>query len=81
MAEGVGCARPTGTLVGEEPKEAAQEVVEKKEMKMDTAKVGGKAPDFRAPAFYQGEFTEVSLSDFLGDWLLLCFYPGDFTFV
>lgn len=81
MAEGVGCARPTGALVGEKPEEAAPEVVEKKEMKMDTAKVGRKAPDFRAPAFYEGEFTEVSLSDFLGDWLLLCFYPGDFTFV
>ncbi len=81
MAEGVGCARPTGALVGEEPKEKVPEVMEEKEMKMETAKVGSKAPDFRAPAYYQGEFTEVSLSDYLGDWLLLCFYPGDFTFV
>jgi peroxiredoxin (alkyl hydroperoxide reductase subunit C) len=81
MATGAGCARPTGALVGEVPKETAPEMVEEKEIKMDTAKVGSKAPDFRAPAFHQGEFTEVSLSDYLDEWLLLCFYPGDFTFV
>jgi peroxiredoxin (alkyl hydroperoxide reductase subunit C) len=50
---------------------------------MQAAAVGQKAPDFTAPAYYQGEFTEVKLSDFIGkdQWLLLCFYPGDFTFV
>jgi len=45
------------------------------------AKVGVKAPDFEAPAYYKGGFTSVKLSDFLGKWVLLCFYPGDFTFV
>lgn len=43
--------------------------------------VGKPAPDFTAPAFYQGKFTKKSLSEFLGKWILLCFYPGDFTFV
>lgn len=43
--------------------------------------VGMKAPDFAAPAFYNGEFTAVKLSDYLGKWVVLCFYPGDFTFV
>jgi len=43
--------------------------------------VGQKAPDFKAAAYYQGGFTEVSLSAFEGKWRLLCFYPGDFTFV
>lgn len=82
MEEGVGCARPTGAVVGETPSDEKGEIfVEEKEMNMDTAKVGSKAPDFRAPAYYQGEFTEVKLSDYLGEWLLLCFYPGDFTFV
>jgi peroxiredoxin (alkyl hydroperoxide reductase subunit C) len=52
----------------------------KKEMTM-TARVGQKAPDFQAPAYYQGKFTSVKLSDYLGKWVLLCFYPGDFTFV
>ena len=43
--------------------------------------VGKPAPDFEAPAYYKGEFTTVKLSDYLGRWVLLCFYPGDFTFV
>ncbi len=76
----VGCARPTGAAVGDE---SVQEKEEKdvKEKKMMTVKVGAKAPDFEAPAYYRGEFTSVKLSDFLGKWVLLCFYPGDFTFV
>jgi hypothetical protein len=77
-----GCARVTGTLVSEkgnnlQPTETA---ANRKEMPM-TARVGQKAPDFTAPAYYQGRFTTVKLSDYLGKWLLLCFYPGDFTFV
>jgi peroxiredoxin (alkyl hydroperoxide reductase subunit C) len=46
-----------------------------------TARVGQKAPDFQAPAYYRGAFTNIKLSDHLGKWVLLCFYPGDFTFV
>ena len=44
-------------------------------------KVGQKAPDFEAPAFFKGDFTSVKLSNYLGQWVVLCFYPGDFTFV
>ena len=44
-------------------------------------RVGQKAPDFSAPAFFQGKFVNVKLSDYLGKWVVLCFYPGDFTFV
>lgn len=43
--------------------------------------VGKKAPDFTAPAYRKGEFTAIKLSDFLGKWVVLCCYPGDFTFV
>lgn len=77
-----GCARTTGSVVGEKPSTvpAAETMEPKKEMTM-TAKVGQKAPDFEAPAYYKGEFTSVKLSDYLGKWVLLCFYPGDFTFV
>jgi len=76
-----GCARPTGAKVGEKP---SQEVIKEplqKEFQMEIAKVGTKAPDFAAPAYYKGTFTTVKLSDFMGKWILLCFYPGDFTFV
>jgi hypothetical protein len=77
-----GCARVTGTVPGEKSSESqpVQTSVEKKEMTM-TARVGQKAPDFTAPAYYQGKFTSVKLSDFAGKWVLICFYPGDFTFV
>lgn len=44
-------------------------------------RVGKKAPDFVAPAYTRGEFASVKLSDYLGKWVVLCFYPGDFTFV
>ena len=55
--------------------------IKKEEEAMIEVKVGGKAPDFEAPAYYKGGFTTVKLSDYLGKWVMLCFYPGDFTFV
>jgi peroxiredoxin (alkyl hydroperoxide reductase subunit C) len=77
----IGCARPTGGPVGDnvktEPKGKAIEV--KKEENM--IKVGQKAPDFTAPAYHKGKFINVKLSDYLGKWVVVCFYPGDFTFV
>jgi len=48
---------------------------------MSMIQVGKKAPDFIAPAYQKGKFVNVKLSDHLGKWVLLCFYPGDFTFV
>ena len=77
-----GCARVGGTVIGVEPEASrpVQERAEKKEVTM-TARVGQKAPDFTAPAYYQGKFGNVKLSECLGKWVLLCFYPGDFTFV
>ena len=78
-----GCARVTGTVAGGEAPQEQQPTegqVVKKEAKM-TARVGAKAPEFTAPAYYKGEFTSVNLADYAGKWLMLCFYPGDFTFV
>jgi peroxiredoxin (alkyl hydroperoxide reductase subunit C) len=46
-----------------------------------TVLVGKKAPEFTAPSYYKGGFSPVSLTDFAGKWLMVCFYPGDFTFV
>lgn len=43
--------------------------------------VGKKAPDFTAKAFHKGKITDVSLEKLKGQWVVLCFYPGDFTFV
>jgi hypothetical protein len=77
----VGCARPTGGPVGEsaEPTESKKERSPKEVTSM--IKVGKKAPDFIAPAYHQGKFVSVKLSEYLGKWVALCFYPGDFTFV
>ena len=77
-----GCARTTGAVVGDAPSAipAAEAKEIRKEMTM-TARVGQNAPDFQAPAYYQGTFTSVKLSAYLGKWVLLCFYPGDFTYV
>jgi len=77
----VGCARPTGAVVGEAPPETTAEGTEQREVERMTATVGKKAPDFEALAYHNGQFTTVKLSDYLGKWVLLCFYPGDFTFV
>lgn len=44
-------------------------------------KIGKQAPDFTARAFHQGTFKQIKLSDYSNQWIVLCFYPGDFTFV
>lgn len=44
-------------------------------------KAGEKAPEFTANAYHNGDFTEVSLSDYEDQWRVVCFYPGDFTYV
>ncbi len=78
----IGCSRPTGSRVGEQPKDKLeQQAEEKEEIIMAEARVGHKAPDFEAPAYHKGEFGQVKLSDYIGKWVVLCFYPGDFTFV
>ena len=43
--------------------------------------VGKPAPNFEAPAYINGDFRPVCLSDYAGKWVMLYFYPGDFTFV
>jgi hypothetical protein len=84
MTEIVGCARVTGAVIGNKPDSTNQvhtpDFPAPREVPM-TARVGQAAPDFAAPSYYQGSFTPVKLSDFAGKWVLLCFYPGDFTFV
>ena len=45
------------------------------------AKVGRPAPDFKAKAYQKGKFVDIKLSDFRGKWVVLFFYPLDFTFV
>ncbi len=44
-------------------------------------KVGEKAPDFESVAWSSGGVKKIGLKDFKGKWVVLFFYPRDFTFV
>ena len=44
-------------------------------------RVGQAAPDFTATAVVDQEFTTIKLSDYQGKYVVLFFYPLDFTFV
>lgn len=44
--------------------------------------IGQKAPEFTLEAVMgKGDFTKVSLADYRGKWVVMFFYPLDFTFV
>lgn len=43
--------------------------------------VGREAPNFSATAVFGDDFKEIHLSDYRGKYVLLFFYPLDFTFV
>ena len=58
----------------------SQEQSKQEEYEM-LARVGKAAPDFEANAYVDGAFKNIKLSDYKGQWVALCFYPGDFTFV
>jgi len=78
-----GCVKPSkGPIVAsaEEASPASAALVVKEKPKM-LAKVGKPAPDFELPAYLDGGFKNVRLSDYKGKWIIICFYPGDFTFV
>ena len=77
----VGCARPTGGLVGETVSASEEKSQQPFKEVKSMITVGQKAPDFTALAYHRGKFVEVKLSEYLGKWVVLCFYPGDFTFV
>eukprot|EP00335_Anophryoides_haemophila_P000112 CAMPEP_0204821066 /NCGR_PEP_ID=MMETSP1018-20131115/2137_1 /ASSEMBLY_ACC=CAM_ASM_000518 /TAXON_ID=46462 /ORGANISM="Anophryoides haemophila, Strain AH6" /LENGTH=120 /DNA_ID=CAMNT_0051919515 /DNA_START=49 /DNA_END=411 /DNA_ORIENTATION=+ len=45
------------------------------------AQINKPAPVFNTVAFANGDFKKVSLDDYKGKYVLLFFYPSDFTFV
>lgn len=76
-----GCVKPAAGPLVSAPSPAA-ETQSEKEVSMIIARTGDKAPDFEATAYVAGKgFQNVRLSDYAGQWVVLCFYPGDFTFV
>jgi NADH-dependent peroxiredoxin subunit C len=43
--------------------------------------IGQTIEDFEVQAYHDDEFKPVKLSDYRGKWLVMLFYPADFTFV
>jgi hypothetical protein len=75
------CVSPAkGPILAPEAEQGPITQIPKEELKM-TAQVGKPAPDFEAAAYVDGGFKNIKLSDYKGKWVVICFYPGDFTFV
>jgi peroxiredoxin len=47
----------------------------------EVVKVGQPVPEFGMAAFQNDEIKDIKLSDYKGKWVVLVFYPADFTFV
>lgn len=45
------------------------------------ATIGHEIPDAEVSAYHNNEIKKIKLSDYRGKWLILFFYPADFTFV
>lgn len=75
-----GCKRPEVAKPASQEMEPVMLNESMKELK-PVVKVGEKAPDFELAGYQKGQFLNFKLSEYLGKWVLLCFYPGDFTFV
>ncbi|MFZ6036168.1 MAG: peroxiredoxin [Patescibacteria group bacterium] len=43
--------------------------------------IGREIPDFELESFYKNDFHKIRLSEYRGRWLVMLFYPADFTFV
>jgi len=82
MAEVDSCVQAAAGPLIATPTAAEKDSLTKGEPRMTVARVGKEAPDFEASAYVAGEgFKNIKLSDYRGQWVVLCFYPGDFTFV
>jgi peroxiredoxin (alkyl hydroperoxide reductase subunit C) len=44
-------------------------------------KIGDTLPTVVMDSFYEGDLKKIDLADYKGKWLVLLFYPADFTFV
>jgi len=43
--------------------------------------INSQVPDFELDAFQNDDINKIKLSDYKGKWIVLIFYPADFTFV
>jgi len=61
--------------------EASAVGVARSDAKMAILQPSTKAPDFAGKAVVDGIIKDISLSDYTGKYVVLLFYPADFTFV
>jgi hypothetical protein len=77
-----GCVKPSkGPIAIETSQSTVVPLFATKETPKMLARVGKPAPDFELSAYQDGGFKNIKLSDYKGKWIVVCFYPGDFTFV
>ncbi len=77
-----GCVTPAkGPILEKAEESATSPNSTTKEVPKVLAQVGKQAPDYEAPAYLDGGFKNIRLSDYQGQWVVVCFYPVDFTFV
>jgi Zn/Cd-binding protein ZinT len=85
MPEKEGCVKPARGVIAPKPvagQTTGQSERSLKEVPSMLARVGKEAPDFEVNGYLKGQgFKPVRLSDYKGKWIIVCFYPGDFTFV
>ena len=48
---------------------------------MSLLRIGDQAPDFKVKGILRDQVSEYSLTASKGKWLVLFFYPADFTFI
>lgn len=46
-----------------------------------SVRVGEAVPDFEFQVYHNDEIKQMTLSALRGKWIVLCFYPADFTFI
>ncbi len=44
-------------------------------------KIGDKVPDFELKSYHEDKEKKIKLTDYKGKWVVLIFYPADFTFI
>ena len=76
------CVKPVRGPITPAASPQSTQALPAQEVSKVTARVGQEAPDFELSSFISGKgFQPIKLSDYKGKWIVICFYPGDFTFV
>lgn len=79
----MGCDTGLKPIKSSKPKTEKNDNQQPEVERMSSSMVRRELPKFEMDAFNAatGHFTKVSSDDYKGKWLVVCFYPADFTFV